>query len=131
MKIFVIGKLGEIVKKVIELEWLISDNPTNTLLIAEFTAYQQVLQMWPVTDKKELEQQVDIFKFCIANLRERETALREQNSVALYDVIAKNNYLKALDETRACMANISELGQYSGTSPLLEVEDAIPVTDTK
>lgn len=124
MKLFVVGKLGEIVKKICDLEYILKDNPTNTLLIAELAAYQQVLNIWPVLEKNELDQSVDVLKFRLAYLREKEADLREENSVLLYDVMAKNRYLLALDAARDMVAHINSLGMYIGELPLLEVEDA-------
>jgi hypothetical protein len=125
MKIFVVGKLGEVIKKVIELEDAIRETPDNVIFIAELAAYNQVLQMWPVLDKDELTQAIDEFRFCLSNLREKETTLRNNEySHHVLDIQLERRYLKALDETRANMAYINELGMHIGASPVLEVEDA-------
>lgn len=124
MHIFVCGKLGEVIKKVVELENAIKNSTGNVVLVAELAAYNEILQLWPVSNKDELDHSVDIFRFCLANLKEKEKELREQHSVSMYDMMAKNKYLQALDETRANMSYINELGMYAGSSPVLEVEDA-------
>lgn len=124
MRLFVVGKLGEIVKKVIELENVIKHDPTNTFVLAEYAAYQKVLEMWPVLDKGALVQAVDIFKYNLANLKEKEKALRENTDLAFYDLIAKNRYFTALEDVKASMHHINKLGEYIGSTPILEVEDA-------
>lgn len=126
MKIFICGRLGDVVKKIIESEEALTVDPKNEFIIVELAAYQQVLSMWPVLekDKAELSQQIDILKFNIKNLVEKEKALREHNAVALWDVVAKNKYLSALDDTRASIAIINRIGMYAGLSPMLEVKDA-------
>ncbi len=119
MKIFVIGKLGELVKKVIEMEGLIADNPSNTLLITELAAYSEILNMCHIQDRKEFIQLCNI-----SNLIEKEAAMRENTSLQFYDMHAKDKYLHALDAVRECLAKLNILGQYIGDSPYLEVDDA-------
>ena len=124
MQIFVVGKLGEIVKKLIELELVLQDDPANSFVIAEVAAYQQILNMWPVLQKNELMQAVDIFKFNLKHLKEKEECLRNEQTVILYDILAKSNYFKALDAVRHNLAYINTLGEHIGTSSILEVQDA-------
>jgi hypothetical protein len=126
MKLFIVGKLGEIIKKVIELEWIIKENLEQSIIVAELAAYQEVLNMWPVLeeDKAELTQSVDLFRWHLANLKVKEQVLRDDNNVKLYEVMSKNNYLKALDTVRYDLAKINKIGEHIGPSPMLEVDDA-------
>jgi hypothetical protein len=129
MKIFICGRLGEVIKKVFELEEAIKESPTNVILVAELAAYNQVLSMWPVLDKKELTQAISIFRFNLVNLKEKEAELRIHSSIAFYDIMFKNRYFQALDNARESLAYINELGMYIGDSPMLEVDDANTITD--
>jgi hypothetical protein len=130
MKVFICGKLGEIVKKIIELEDILKNNPTNTTILAELTAYNQVLAMWPVSDKRAVAQLVDILKLNIYKFRNAEKELREDAGRDASTMLALASYFKYLDYVKDNMHTLNGLGMWIGESPWLEVPDEVEQSDT-
>lgn len=122
MRLFVVGKLGELIKKVIELEDLIKEHPTS-ILITELAQYQELLKAWPVRDDVLVHRAVDIFRFNIAKLKQYEKELRIAVADGWGFELCLKEYLNYLDNVRSDLSTLNEIGMFIGPSPFMELED--------
>lgn len=124
MKLFIVGKLGEVIKKVIELEDAITKTE-NRILVIELSAYNQVLKMWPISiEVDKLTMAIDVFRFNMAKLKVAEDDLRS-SKVGIDIMFSKNRYMRYLDLVRSDLVALNDIGKHIGPSPLMELEDAM------
>lgn len=121
MRLFVVGKLGEVIKKILELEDLVKDNPKDNILLMELTSYQKILTMWPIQDKQLMDQAVYIFKLNIEKMKiaEHEMRVCSHGDPFLHMVVGR--YTRYLDNVRSDLATLNELGMHIGPSPFMEI----------
>jgi hypothetical protein len=124
MRLFVVGKLGEVIKKIIELEDVLRENPTNQILVAELASYNEVVRMWPIHDDVIMHQAMDIFRLNIEKLKLAEQELRSTGIGDPFMFMVMTKYFKYLDLVRSDLSTINELGMHVGPSPYMEVVDA-------
>lgn len=124
MRLFVVGKLGEVIKKILELEDLIKDNPKDTILITELTGYNEVVKMWPILDDVFLHTAIQIFKLNIEKMKDAEKEMRvcTHGDPFLHMIVGR--YTRYLDNVRSDLATLNELGMHIGPSPYMEIHDA-------
>jgi len=122
MRVFIVGKLGEVVKKMYELEQAIKEKP-NTILLTELICYQEILRLWPVEDETQTHMACQTLKLCLMKLQEQEVLLRQYSNVI--------DYCKALDVVRDQMAFVNKLGKYIGPSPWMEIDDDMARPDNQ
>lgn len=125
MRLFVVGKLGEVIKKILELEDVLRETP-NALLVTELKAYNEILTMWPIHDSVVMHQAIQIFKLNIEKLKMAEKELRSSStSHGEICKLSTYDYFKYLDAVREDLKVLNELGMHIGPSPFLEVVDAV------
>lgn len=125
MKIFIVGKLGEVVKKVCELEEVIKENADTSILITELASYQEILKCWPVEDENQVHIAIQVFKMSLASLKQKEQDLITYlNNIYPHHLqMAVAAYVSALNNVREHLQAINELGRFIGSSPWMELED--------
>lgn len=123
-KVLVIGRLGELVKKIYELELLIASEEKNETAAIEIAAYSSVLEAWPVED-------VNAAKICIADLhlsldklaaksRYLDEVLSGGTEAAI--VLACAQYVQTRETVKRKIAYLNALGRWIGNVPMLEFE---------
>jgi len=124
-KVIVIGKLGEVAKKIIEIEMLIEKQPNARILLVELASYYKVLDAWPVEDKEVIKSELQIFRYGLELLATYEQELKEASKTGTtIDVcFAVPRYLKGLKEVRERLTKINSLGRFIGDSIELELEE--------
>jgi hypothetical protein len=122
---FVVGKLGEIVKKVFELEDALRQFPKNSIFIAELASYSQLLEIWPIQEPMQVHLAMHNFKAALAKLQQVEKMLRDatEHKDQSYIGIALPQYLKSLDACRESLTLLNDLGKHIGTSPWMQIDD--------
>lgn len=123
--VLVIGRLGELVKKIVELEAQIRDTQDKSAMI-ELTAYNQVLAVWPVED--ELAKDVCIADFRILFSRFSEawedfqiTALTQNPHRLGMDSL---DYVQAKNRLAEKLKTLNALGRFVGDIPEITLEDS-------
>lgn len=126
-KVIVIGKLGELAKKIVELEMLIQENPRAKMLLVELASYQRVYQAWPVLEREDLETQMTVFRYELAKLSQLEKDLRYayEHGTSIDVCMMVPPYLKSLAFAREKLYQINALGKFMGDSIELEVDDEL------
>jgi hypothetical protein len=125
IRVLVLGKLGELVKKIYELEYVLSYRP-NPITAAELASYNLVLAAWPVDDKEDVRVLITAFKleldkFHLAE-RDFESAIRRKNEIEVCQISAE--YARRLSDVRASMKRLNTMGKHIGDSIWLEIKDA-------
>lgn len=123
--ILVVGKLGEVIKKVLELEAVLDAHNGNQILLAELAAYQEVLKMWPVENQDIVQATIQVFKLNLAKLKQAEDELCALTRDSVFMFMTIMEYVKYLNYVRNDMQALNELGMHIGPSPILEVADEV------
>jgi hypothetical protein len=126
-KVIVIGKLGEVIKKIVETEMLIEKNPKARVLLVELASYYKVLKAWPIENQQELDMHMSMFRYSLQLYLELEEELIKVNAgYVLEDVCSTvDRYLKAKKDARMRLKQLNSLGRFIGDSIELEVDDEL------
>lgn len=123
VRVLVIGKLGELVKKIYELEYIIARRP-NAVAAVELASYNLVLAAWPVDNVEDTHLSIANFKLQLDKFHslEKEFALAVASKNELRVTAISAEYLTALDVVKATMKHINALGKHIGDSIWLEIK---------
>jgi hypothetical protein len=117
--------LGEVVKKVIELEFTLASSKENvSVLTMKLASYNLVLAAWPVQDKAEAKIAIQGFRLLLQKFREDEARLDTvlyKHGTEMEIVYHSLQYMNTLQKVRAQMLVLNSMGQWIGDSPWLEI----------
>lgn len=129
VSVLVLGTLGDLVKKIIELEMLERKPSRDTTV--QMYAYGKILEDWPVTDKDQVERLISSFRIQTARHIAIEQSMTElsikvtgkigssswvQSVATLTD--ATNRYLVSKNILRQVLTQLNSMGRYIGSPPL-------------
>lgn len=123
-QVIVIGRLGELVKKICELEFQL-ETEHDEVFALELAGYHSVLDSWPVEDKPRTDLLVSMLRISVRHYIECENALRlslDGDSASILALSAVQ-YLQQKDEIRNFMRELNALGRFVGNIPTLQIED--------
>lgn len=116
MTIIVLGTLGDLVKKITELELIEETSRKNTVKIQ---IYYKVLAKCPVSDKVKLERLISFFKMYSARFRQVDSQIDLSNALyAIYNVKVKE-YFQIRKKLKELLDEINKLS--------LSIDDPIEV----
>ena len=127
--VLVVGSLGDLVKKVIETEIRIEENPRDGLAIIEIASLRRLLEEWPVLDEEKASTVFDLTKIAVHQYRTTEKELenivfkmRSENKEALSsEAVSSDNVFwlciltaKLFDYRDKIRSHLSEFNRLSG-----------------
>ena len=123
IQIFVIGRLGELIKKMVELELIIESGPKQEVAILELAAYTQVMAAWPIENPATLSILFADFRIALRKLQAAnecfEKAVEDNNLINL--CIQGKAYLRARNALKAKIKSLNAMGRYVGNVPLMNM----------
>lgn len=105
MKVLVLGTLGDLVKKIVELE--LSDASRKQAI--RVSTYHKVLDKWPVTDRRQLDLSILRFKGLSVKLQSLETTVTNTDITDFYVKNTAKRYFDTLKDLRAEINDINNL----------------------
>lgn len=125
MQVLVLGKLGDVCKKLVELDLLAYEQRTNKLLLVDIAAYKEVIAMWPTpnVDKDNVNLRVASLRQAMVTLSRNEKDLnpahhfsKEQRKQVTENVscLIVEDYLSSLEQCRKIVGELNALGASSG-----------------
>lgn len=123
IRVLVLGKLGELVKKIYELEFIISVRP-NHITASELASYNMVLAAWPVDNSDDVRTLITVFKIQLDKFHriERDFGLAVNKKNELEVLQSSREYITALNDVRASMKKLNSMGKHVGDSIWLEIK---------
>jgi len=124
VRVYVIGRLGELVKKIIELELLVEEDSKNEIAILELASYYEVLEAWPLEKPEDrsvllMDFRLAFRKYALAS-DEFMTSVASKNTHRLeIDSLA---YLKAREIVKSKMKALNAVGRFVGNIPILTMK---------
>jgi len=131
MTVVVIGSLGELVKKIVELQIRITEDPSNREAMLEEASLQQLLGEWPVSDKDKADLLYLGMKMSITKHKASELEVRkllkekeetEDPAIAYWFYQAAVNLMKYTDEVRHQIAELNKLSYGVGKASSIPLE---------
>jgi len=131
MTVVVIGSLGELVKKIVELQIRITEDPSNKEAMLEEASLQQLLGEWPVSDKDKADLLYLGMKMSIAKHKDAERDVRDIVNDAFQlsttqDIFwirrAITDLMKYTDEVRHQIAELNKLSYGVGKASSIPLE---------
>jgi hypothetical protein len=123
ISVLVIGRLGELVKKVFELEDLIEADPKNDVAILQLATYSEIMEQWPVDDVSIMPILLTDFRMAFNRYRdaglvlEEDVAFRNESRLGL-DVCS---YLSSKNNLKEKIAKLNNMGRYVGNVPIMKL----------
>ena len=126
--VLVFGTLGDLVKKIIETEIRIEENPKDRSAAFELLSLNKLFNEWPVTDSGVVTVCFYAMKLAMLKYKEKEKALEELAKAdyehnPVWIRIEINGFLTHRDEIRKLMAQLNELSGGVGKASNLSPDD--------
>lgn len=107
MRVIVLGTLGDLVKKIVELEVAELSSRTSAVRIS---TYYEVLKQWPVTDRPRVDLLAVQFKFCMLRFKSAEERIESDlTDNGVNTVRSLKEYFLAKKTMRKIIADINSL----------------------
>lgn len=123
IRVLVLGKLGELVKKIYELEYVLSFRP-NPITASELASYNMVLAAWPVSSTDDVRVAITVFKLQLDKFHKVEDhfvkAVKKKSELEVTQ--CSHEYMVALEEVRTSMKKLNSMGKHIGDSIWLEIK---------
>ena len=127
VKVIVLGTLGELVKKIVELE-LLERTPSRDTTVQMF-AYRKIYEQWPVEDKATVDALLNSFRVQVAKHIAIENTLKvakvegtlgslEWVSTTAILTGAVLRYLESKKVLQHQLLQLNNLGKHSGLPPI-------------
>lgn len=127
VKVIVLGTLGELVKKIVELE-LLERTPSRDTTVQMF-AYQKIYEQWPVEDKAAVDALFNSFRIQVARHKAIEntmTVVKVEGSIGTTEWVSSTailtgavlRYLDSKKSLQQMMLQLNNLGKHSGLPPI-------------
>lgn len=118
--LIVLGRLGDLAKKMIELDMQLEVDAKNSGLKVEVDAHTQVVMSWPCQDRFSVDVQITTLKLLMQKLVAAEEEVRASHASrsSNWDWEANEmmvkNYILQLDKCRAAVQELNKAGRSGG-----------------